>query len=91
MLTTHLMDEADRCDRLAILSQGKLMAVDTPANLKARIGGDVVAITPKVAHAEELADLAQQIDERFAPWPPGGQPRVVSARGRTFRHSRLRC
>ena len=45
-MTTHLMDEADRCDRLAILSRGKLVAVDTPANLKSRIGGDVVVIEP---------------------------------------------
>jgi ABC-2 type transport system ATP-binding protein len=45
LLTTHLMDEADRCDRLAILDRGKLLACDTPAALKDRIGGDVITLT----------------------------------------------
>ena len=45
VLTTHLMDEADRCDRLAILDRGKLLAVDTPAALKDRLGGDVITLT----------------------------------------------
>jgi ABC-2 type transport system ATP-binding protein len=45
LLTTHLMDEADRCSRLAILTSGKLVACDTPAAMKERIGGDVITIT----------------------------------------------
>ncbi len=45
LLTTHLMDEADRCSRLAILTTGKLVACDTPTNLKQRIGGDIISIT----------------------------------------------
>jgi ABC-2 type transport system ATP-binding protein len=44
LLTTHLMDEADRCTRLAILQSGKLIACDTPSALKDRIGGDVISI-----------------------------------------------
>ena len=44
ILTTHLMDEADRLsDRIAIIDHGKLLRLDTPANLKKEIGeGDVV-------------------------------------------------
>jgi ABC-2 type transport system ATP-binding protein len=45
LLTTHLMEEADQCDRLAIMNQGKLLACDTPANLKSMIGGDVLTLT----------------------------------------------
>ena len=45
LLTTHLMEEAERCDRLGILDQGKLVALGTPDELRARIGGDVVTIT----------------------------------------------
>jgi ABC-2 type transport system ATP-binding protein len=42
-LTTHYMDEADElCDRIAIIDQGKIVAMDTPEHLKATIGGDVV-------------------------------------------------
>ncbi len=45
LLTTHLMDEADRCDRLAIMEDGKLLACDSPSLLKERIGGDVITLT----------------------------------------------
>jgi ABC-2 type transport system ATP-binding protein len=45
LLTTHLMDEADRCSRLAILTAGKLVSCDTPAAMKERIGGDVISVT----------------------------------------------
>ena len=44
LLTTHLMDEADRCDRLAILARGRLLAYDSPEAMKARVGGDVISI-----------------------------------------------
>ena len=45
LLTTHLMDEADHCDRVAVMNAGKLVACDTPAALKERVGGDVMTIT----------------------------------------------
>ena len=44
LLTTHLMDEADHCDRVAIMDTGKLIAFDTPAALKERVGGDVITL-----------------------------------------------
>jgi ABC-2 type transport system ATP-binding protein len=45
ILTTHYMEEADRlCNRIAIIDNGKIIAMDTPANLKNGIGGDVVTI-----------------------------------------------
>lgn len=44
LLTTHLMDEADRCDQIAILDAGNLLAFDAPSALKSRIGGDVIWI-----------------------------------------------
>ena len=45
LLTTHLMDEGDRCSRLAILDRGRLAACDTPAAMKDRIGGDVISLS----------------------------------------------
>jgi len=54
LLTTHLMDEADRCDRLVILDRGRVIADDTPAALKSRVGGDVVTLSvtdPKLAQS----------------------------------------
>ena len=54
VLTTHYMDEAERCDRIALLHQGKLVSVGTPQELKERVGGDVVAI--QTADPESLRD-----------------------------------
>ena len=45
LLTTHLMDEADKCDRLAILDKGRLIALGTPTELKKQIGGDIITLT----------------------------------------------
>ncbi|HET7208248.1 MAG TPA: ATP-binding cassette domain-containing protein [Terriglobales bacterium] len=60
IVTTHLMEEAERCDRLAILNEGKLVALGTPSALKKEIGGDVMLLD---AHNPEK--LAQQIEARF--------------------------
>lgn len=60
MLTTHLMDEADACDRIAILHLGKLVAIDSPAALKAKIGGDVVTVG-----TDDADRLAREVRERF--------------------------
>jgi len=45
LVTTHLMDEAERCDRLAIMDSGRVAACGTPAELKERIGGDVISLS----------------------------------------------
>ena len=44
LLTTHLLDDAEMCDRVGILDMGKLVALGEPDELKARVGGDVVLI-----------------------------------------------
>jgi ABC-2 type transport system ATP-binding protein len=44
LVTTHLMDEAEKCDRLAILDRGRIVAIDTADALRRRIGGDVLTI-----------------------------------------------
>lgn len=44
VLTTHLMDEADRCERVAVLDEGRLVALDAPEALKATVGGDVLTL-----------------------------------------------
>ena len=61
LVTTHLMEEAERCDRLAILNEGNLVALGTPAELKSEIGGDVVLL--EAAH--DAARLADNIRARF--------------------------
>jgi ABC-2 type transport system ATP-binding protein len=61
LVTTHLMEEAERCDRLAILNEGNLVALGTPTELKGEIGGDVILLD--AAHDAEL--LAERIRSRF--------------------------
>jgi ABC-2 type transport system ATP-binding protein len=61
LVTTHLMEEAERCDRLAIMNEGNLVALGTPAELKSEIGGDVVLFD--AAHDAGL--LAEHIRTRF--------------------------
>ena len=64
LLTTHILDEADRCDRLVLLHQGKIVAQGSPAELRSRIGGDVVVLETADAEA-----LAAQIEARFGVQP----------------------
>jgi len=44
LLTTHFMDEAEKCDRLGILNQGHLVALDSPESLKTKVGGDIIVV-----------------------------------------------
>ncbi|MGD0363630.1 MAG: ABC transporter ATP-binding protein [Bryobacteraceae bacterium] len=83
LLTTHLLDEADRCDRLALLHQGRVVAEGTPAHLRSRIGGDVVVLEPA---GTEAAALAQRIETRFGLKPSvmDGVLRVEIANGHRF-------
>lgn len=61
IVTTHLMEEAEKCDRLAILSHGNLVGLGTPAQLKSEIGGDVILLD-----ARDPQKLAAAINTRFA-------------------------
>ena len=60
LLTTHILDEADRCDRLLLLHQGKVVAQGAPAELKSRIGGDVV-----VLDVAEPGAMLEQLEQRL--------------------------
>jgi ABC-2 type transport system ATP-binding protein len=44
-MTTHYMNEAEYCNRIAIIDHGKIVTLDTPSNLKKQVGGDIVRIT----------------------------------------------
>ena len=61
LVTTHLMEEAERCDRLAIMNEGNLVALGTPAELKSEVGGDVILLDA----AHDAASLAEKIRQRF--------------------------
>lgn len=67
LLTTHLLEEAERCDRLAILHKGKLVALGEPLALRGEIGGDVVTVRTRdpeglaAALKEKLGEAPQVI------------------------------
>ena len=73
--TTHLMDEAERADRVGVLADGRLLAVDTPAALKARVGGDVVTVEPR--EDVPLGPLRDELTQRLGPWDRGRPPVVT--------------
>jgi ABC-2 type transport system ATP-binding protein len=58
-MTTHYMDEAEYCDRIGIIDQGKIVALGTPDELKAMVGGDVVTITS--TKPEEAASEIKEV------------------------------
>jgi ABC-2 type transport system ATP-binding protein len=58
-LTTHYMDEAEHCDRIAIIDHGQIVAIDTPEALKASVGKDRVQIHTADDEAA-IADLARE-------------------------------
>nr|MDO8133607.1 ATP-binding cassette domain-containing protein [Candidatus Njordarchaeum guaymaensis] len=64
-LTTHYMDEADKlCDRVAIIDNGEIKAMDDPEKLKGKVGGDVVTLKiaseSKDKTQEALAEIRKQ-------------------------------
>jgi ABC-2 type transport system ATP-binding protein len=88
LLTTHLMEEAEHCSRLAIMAGGRLLACDTPAALKQRIGGDVITMTSPDpaglqaslrqrlgAEVERVADTLRLERDRGHEWVP----RIIEA------------
>ena len=60
LLTTHLMDEAEKCRRLGILEKGRLVALDSPESLKGKVGGDVIVLRTK-----DPQTLSVDIEKKF--------------------------
>ena len=81
VLTTHLMDEAARADRVAVLHEGVLVALGAPKELVTAIGGDVILIT-----SPDLETLARGIRERFDETVEvlNGHLRIERSRGHAF-------
>ncbi len=59
-LTTHYMEEAEHCDRIAIMDQGRIIVLDTPEALKASVGKDRVQI-----HTDDDAAAIAALEEQF--------------------------
>lgn len=81
VLTTHHMEEAERCDRIGVLHRGRLVAIASPTELKGRVGGDVVTI-----YAREPEVLQRRIEARMNVTAAlvDGTLRVERPRGQDF-------
>jgi ABC-2 type transport system ATP-binding protein len=82
VMTTHYMEEADQlCDRLAIIDQGKLLALDTPARLKTQAPGETIIDVTFDADASAIAGAAVALDGVSKAEARGPLLRVFSRRG----------
>lgn len=82
VLTTHILDEADRCDRLVLLHQGKIVADGSPSDLRSRIGGGHVV----VLETADPAAMAAKIEAQFGVRPSimDGEVRIEIDNGHRF-------
>ncbi len=80
-MTTHYMDEAEHCDRIAVIDQGKIVALDTPDALKRMVGVDIVTL-----ETDDNERAAREIGERYAlePRRDGGRIRLEVEAGAEF-------
>ena len=58
LMTTHYIEEAENCDRIAIIDHGKIVALNTPENLKQEIGGDLVTV--ETGDAERTSNILRE-------------------------------
>lgn len=81
LVTTHLIDEGDRSDRVLVLNLGRIVALDTPARLKDQIGGDVISIATR-----QPDQLMGRIKEKFGITPTSfnGTLRIEKQAGHAF-------
>jgi ABC-2 type transport system ATP-binding protein len=79
------MDEADRCDRVVVLDQGKLVAEGTPAALKERVGGDVITL-----HTREAAAVRAVLREKLSIEVDASESSSLSSNSAVVRFERPR-
>ena len=81
-MTTHYMEEAEHCDRIAVIDHGKIVALDTPEHLKELVGGDIITVRTSDNERASAALLAAKgVDTRPG---PDGQLIVETLNGDRF-------
>jgi len=80
-LTTHYMDEAENCDRIAVIDRGRIVALDTPNKLKDGVGGDMVTLK-----AEDNETASAELKEKYHVTPiiQNGMINFTVPHGETF-------
>jgi ABC-2 type transport system ATP-binding protein len=80
-MTTHYMEEAEHCDRIGIIDRARLIALDTPAALKASLGGDKVRLTTA---DDDHALVLLRRDYGLVPTTNGGAIEIEVERGEAY-------
>jgi ABC-2 type transport system ATP-binding protein len=81
-MTTHYLEEADSlCDRIGIIDNGKIMALDTPRKLKESLGGDVISL--KVGDEKDYTEMIKAVEGVFSVKKEDGSYRVKVLNGET--------
>lgn len=75
IVTTHLMDEAERCDAAVLMHEGSVVASGNPGTLRQRIGGQVVRVAPN--SAQDADALRDEIETALGPWEQANKPTVA--------------
>lgn len=80
-MTTHYMNEAENCNRIAIIDHGKIIALDTPDNLKIKVGGDIIRMK-----SDDQALLKKELEKRYnlKVWEENDVLRIEVANGDQF-------
>jgi ABC-2 type transport system ATP-binding protein len=81
-MTTHYMDEAENCDRIAIIDHGQIVALDTPEVLKGLVGGDIVTV--RTSDNESAISKLTQMEAVAVRRGPEGQVIVETEKGDQF-------
>ena len=100
VLTTHYMEEADQlCARVAIMDHGKILALDTPSNLKKSVGADTIVTVKVASNGDKLAEalknelpgvVSTRVVENVVTVQVEGADRLGAARGE-YRRERRRA
>ncbi len=87
-MTTHYMEEAENCDRIAIMDHGRIIALDTPAKLKEMVHGDIVTLL-----TSDNNRAINEIEQAFGikPWAENGSVCIEAEKGDEFIPKLLRA
>jgi ABC-2 type transport system ATP-binding protein len=88
VLTTHFLEEAERCDRIGILAGGRMIAEGAPGELKRSVGGDVLVIQTRFP--EDVSEKLK-VEMQLATEVLDGQVRITAERGEELVSDIYRC
>ncbi len=81
IVTTHYIEEVEGCDRICVIDRGRILAIDTPAALKAAHGRELIRAVPDDAAAAEAIRTAYPAAKTFGDLPGGDDAIVIEADG----------